>query len=270
MGSVQGGDREKNIGDAVRRRDDGRDGRLRRERRRGRGKGPFVAAPVSDARRMSESLALLKGYRSLGMKGEFRGDMMRTVDLHPDRQGNCVGTYTEPGTTTRLITTKVVVIGDRGWAAYDDAGLERTLSFAKSFAPDKVAAVEEAVKNARGKYVEYSAREMLQFPSLILCSPDQAFAGVPGKVSSAEEVGNPRTRAGERLVQLTHGSGGGEVSVHVPERGGSVPRGIDFSFGDAPVLLELDDYDEPVQVQQPSRADIVRAEEVQGLDLASG
>ncbi|MBO0913099.1 hypothetical protein OG322_25245 [Streptomyces sp. NBC_01260] len=49
-----------------------------------------------------------------------------------------------------------------------------------------------------------------------------------------------------------------------------MPRGIDFSFGDAPVLLELDDYDEPVRVKQPSRADIVRAEEVQGLDLTSG
>lgn len=237
--------------------------------RAGDGK-PSAAASMSADRRMSESLALLKGYRSLGLKGEFRGDMTRKVDLHADRQGNCVGTYTEPGTTTRVITTKVVIIGDRGWVAYDDAGLEIIRSFAKSFVPDKVATVEKAVKRARGKYVEYPARELLQFPSVILCALDQAFAGVPGKVSSAKEVGNPGTRAGERLVQLTHGSGGDEVSVYVPEKGGSVPRGIDFSFGDAPVLLELDDYDEPVRVKQPDRADIVSAEEVQGLDAISG
>ncbi|MEV5201072.1 hypothetical protein [Streptomyces sp. NPDC053720] len=32
-------------------------------------KGPSGPAPVSDARRMSESLTLLKGYRSLGLTG---------------------------------------------------------------------------------------------------------------------------------------------------------------------------------------------------------
>lgn len=35
--------------------------------------------------------------------------------------------------------------------------------------------------------------------------------------------------------------------MRVPEKGGSVPRGIDFTLGDAPALLELGDYDEPVR-----------------------
>ncbi|MEU9317093.1 hypothetical protein [Streptomyces sp. NPDC048295] len=210
---------------------------------------------------MSESLTLLKGYRSLGLKGEFRGEVSRMIDLHADRHGNCVGTYLELGTTT-----EVVVIGDRGWARYDDKRLEETRSFAKTYVPDKLAAVEEAVEKARGKYVEYPARQMLQDPGLILCDPGRAFAKVPGAVSSAEETGNPRIKGGERTVQLTHGSGGDEVSVHVPEKGGAVPRGIDFTLGDAPVLLELGDYDEPVRVKPPSRADIVSAEEVKGLD----
>ncbi|MFE7261777.1 hypothetical protein ACFU9B_06850 [Streptomyces sp. NPDC057592] len=108
---------------------------------------------------------------------------------------------------------------------------------------------------------------MLQYSGLILCDLDRAFAKVPGKVSGAGEKGNPRTKGGERTVQLTHGSGGDEVSVHVSEKGGSVPRGIDFSLGDAPVLLELGDYDEPVRVKPPRRADIVSAEEVKGLDV---
>lgn len=223
-------------------------------------KGPSAPAPVSDARRMSESLTLLKGYRSLGLKGEFRGQVLATVDLHADRHGNCFGTYVELGTTN-----EVVVIGDRGWVRYDDEKLENTRSFAKTYMPDKLAAVEEAVEKARGKYVEYPAREVLQYPGLILCDPDRAFAKVPRTVSNAGEKGNPRTKGGERTVQLTHGSGGDEVSVHVPERGGSVPRGIDFTLGDAPVLLELGDYDEPVRVKPPSRADIVSAEEVKGL-----
>ncbi|MFJ5129647.1 hypothetical protein ACIP80_31740 [Streptomyces sp. NPDC088555] len=223
--------------------------------------GPSASAPVSDARRMSESLTLLKGYRSLGLKGEFRGDSLKTFDLHADRHGNCAGTYVEIGTTT-----DVVVIGDRGWLRYGDKMLENTRSFAKTYVPDKLAVVEEAVEKARGKYVEYPAREMLRYPGLILCDPGRAFAKVPGTVSSAEKKGNPRIKSGERTVQLTHGSGGDEVSVHVPEKGGSVPRGIDFSRGDAPVLLELGDYDEPVRVKPPSRADIVSAEAVKGLD----
>lgn len=224
--------------------------------------GEPSAPAMSDARRMSESLALLKGYRSLGLKGEFRGEVPRTVDLHADRQRNCVGTFEELGTTT-----EVVVIGDRGWMLYDDKKLDNTRSFAKSYAPDRLAAVEEAVEKARGKYVEYPAREVLRYPGLILCDLDRAFAKVPGKVGGAGEKGNPRTKDGERTVQLTHGSGGDEVSVHVPEKGGSVPRGIDFSLDDAPVLLELGDYDEPVRVKPPGRADTVSAEEVKGLEV---
>ncbi|MFJ7491999.1 hypothetical protein ACIQZB_12215 [Streptomyces sp. NPDC097727] len=225
---------------------------------------PSGAATVSNAQRMSASLKLLKDYRSLGLKGEFRGDMIRKVDLHADRQGNCVGTYAESDSTT-----KVVITGGRGWLAYDDRGLESIRSFAQSYMPDKVAAVEEAVKKARGKYVEYPVHDVLQFPGVNLCALDRAFAGVPGKVGSAER-GNPRTEVGERLVSLTHAFEDGEVVVHVPEKGEPVPRGVEFEIDDNPVLLELDDYDEPVNVKPPGPADIVQEKEVRGLDLSLG
>ncbi|MDV9201437.1 hypothetical protein [Streptomyces sp. Wh19] len=225
--------------------------------------GPSAPAPVADARRMSESLTLLKGYRSLGLKGEVRGEVPRTVDLHADRHGNCVGTYEELGATN-----EVVVIGDRGWVLYGDKKLESSRTFAKTYAPDQLPAVEKAIEKARGKYVEYPAHEVLQYPGLNLCDLGRAFAKLPGTVSSAEEKGNPRAKGGERTVQLTHGSGGDEVSVHVPEKAGSVPRGIDFVIGDAPALLELGDYDEPVRVKPPNRADIVSAEEVKGMNVS--
>ncbi|MGW1653100.1 hypothetical protein [Streptomyces atratus] len=213
---------------------------------------------------MSASLKLLKGYRSVGLKGEFRGKTGSRVDLHADRQGNCGGTYTVFGNTN-----KVVIIGDRGWVAYDDGNLEDIRSLGKYLEPEQAAVVEDAVKKARGKYIEYPARDVLGHPGVVLCAPNRAFAGVPGKVSSAER-GNPRTKAGERLVPLTHAPGDGAVVVHVPEKGEAVPRGIEFEIDDSPVLLELDDYDEPVNVKPPRPADIVQEEEVRGLDVPFG
>ncbi|MFI9624741.1 hypothetical protein [Streptomyces sp. NPDC052042] len=214
---------------------------------------------------MSEALTSLKGYRSLRVKGEFRSDggyNFNRVDLHVDRQGNCAGSYMP----SHPPTTKFVIIGDRAWLAHDDEFLEEIRTFAKNVMPDKVAGVEEAIKRARGKYIEYSVRD-LDYPSLILCDLDRLFAGVPEKVDSAEEVGNPRTKGGVRTVQLTHARGDGELAVHVPEKGKPVPRGIEFEIDGDPVLLEFEDYDEPVRVRPPRRADTVLAEEVRGLDV---
>ncbi|MEU2670111.1 hypothetical protein ABZ622_14795 [Streptomyces sp. NPDC007164] len=108
--------------------------------------------------------------------------MPRAVDLHADRHGNCIGAYQELGTTN-----EVVVIGDRGWVHYGDKQLESTRTFAKTYAPHRLPAVEEAIGKARGKYVAYPAREVLQYPGLNLCDLGRAFAKLPGTVSSAGE-----------------------------------------------------------------------------------
>ncbi|MFF9566484.1 hypothetical protein [Streptomyces sp. NPDC014685] len=219
---------------------------------------------MSDTQRMNESLKLFKGYESFRMKGEFRSEMSVGVDLRADRQGNCVGTYKQ-----NQVPDEVTIIRDRGWVRYDDKNLEEIRKVAKIYMPDKLAAVDEAIKKSRGKYIEYPARDLLDNPGLFLCAFHLAFMKVPGEVSGAKEMGNPRTRGDERTIQLTHGSGVGEVSVHVPEKGGNTPRGIDFTFGEAPVLLELDEYDEPVTVKPPAPADIVQEKEVRALDLSS-
>jgi hypothetical protein len=225
---------------------------------------PSGAPAMSDTQRMNESLKSFKGYRSLRMKGEFRSEISVGVDLRADRQGNCVGTYTQ-----LQVPNEVIVIRDRGWVRYGDKGLDETRKFAKIYMPDKLAAVDEAIKRSRGKYVEYPARDLLETPGLFLCAFHLAFMKVPGRVSSAKEMGNPRTRGDERTIQLTHGSGEGEVSVHVPEKGGNAPRSIEFNPGDAPVLLELDEYDKSVTVKPPAPADVVQKKEVRALNLAS-
>ncbi|MGW1187293.1 hypothetical protein [Streptomyces sp. NPDC002559] len=219
---------------------------------------------MSDTQRMNESLKLFKGYESFRMKGEFRSEISVGVDLRADRQGNCVGTYKQ-----NQVPDEITIIRDRGWVRYDDKNLEEIRKFAKIYMPEKLAAVDEAIKKSRGKYIEYPARDLLDVPGVFLCAFHLAFMKVPGKVRSAEEVGNPRTRGDERTVQLTHGSGEGEVSVHVPEKGGNAPRGIEFNLGDVPVILELDEYDKPVTVKPPAPADVVQEKEVRALDLAS-
>ncbi|MDK0519472.1 hypothetical protein [Streptomyces sp. ML-6] len=219
---------------------------------------------MSATQRMNESLKLFKGYHSFRMKGEFRSKMSVRVDLRADRQGNCVGTYAQI-----QVPDEVTIIRDRGWVRYDDKNLQETRKFAKTYMPERLTAVDEAIKKSRGKYTEYPARDLLDNPGMFLCAFHLAFAKVPGKVSSAKEVGNPRTAGGERTIQLTHGSGENEVSVHVPEKGGNAPRRIEFNLGDTPVLLELDEYDKPVTVKLPAPADIVQEKEVRALDLTS-
>ncbi|TXS60174.1 hypothetical protein [Streptomyces sp. sk2.1] len=219
---------------------------------------------MSDTQRMNESLKSFKGYESFRMKGEFRSEISVGVDLRADRQGNCVGTYKQ-----NQVPDEIIIIRDRGWVRHGDKNLDETRKFAKIYMPDKLAAVDEAIKKSRGKYVEYPARDLLEAPGVFLCAFHLAFMKVPAKVSRAKEMGNPRTRGGERTIQLTHGSGAGEVSVHVPEKGGNTPRGIEFNLGDVPVLLELDEYDRPVTVKPPAPADVVQEKEVRALDLAS-
>ncbi|MFE7466496.1 hypothetical protein ACFU6R_20660 [Streptomyces sp. NPDC057499] len=220
------------------------------------------AAAMSDTQRMNESLNLFKGYRSFRMKGEFRQQIPRMVDLRADRQGNCVGTYADS-----RVPNDVVITGGRAWVRYGEESQKQLRELTKAAAPDKLAAVDEALAKSRGKYIEYAAEDVLKDPGLSLCALDTAFAGIPAKADKAEKRGNPRTRGGVRIVQLTHGSGVGEVSVHVAEKGGNEPRGIDFTLGDTPVMLELDAHDKPVVAKPPKPSETVQAKDLPALDV---
>ncbi|SCY04309.1 hypothetical protein SAMN02745898_101677 [Streptomyces sp. 136MFCol5.1] len=222
---------------------------------------PSPARSVSDAQRMTEALTLFKGYRSFGLEGEVRDEVNTLVDLHVDRQGNCVGSYRNLGATTEF-----VVIGDRAWSAFDEKGLSSSIETARYMGPDAVDAAKDAAATARGKYVESSAAELTEANiALSLCRMDRAYADVPASVTSAEHS-RPRTEKGERRVSLTHTHEDGEVVVEVPKAGTPKPRRIEFEVRDVPVLVDIDDYDVPVKVQRPDTSDVVQAEDVRGLN----
>ncbi|MFJ6011583.1 hypothetical protein [Streptomyces sp. NPDC092952] len=226
------------------------------------GGAPSGAAAMSDTQRMNESLKLFKGYRSFRMKGEVLQPITRVVDLTADRQGNCVGTYADS-----RVPNDVVITGGRAWVRYGEESQKQLRELAKAAAPDKLAAVDEALAKSRGKYIEYSAEDVLKDPGLSLCALDTAFAGVPAKADKAKKRGNPESQGGVRTVQIAHGTGIGEVSVYVAEKGGNEPHGIDFTLGDVPVMLELDAYDKPVVAKPPKPSETVQAKDLPALDV---
>lgn len=221
---------------------------------------PSSAPSVSDAQRMTGALTLFKRYRSFGLKGEVRGDTYTSIDLHVDRQGNCAGSYETLGNTTEF-----VIIGNRGWEAFDEGGLNSSVELAKLVKPEAVASAEAAVEKARGKYVASSASELTSIAALSLCRMDQAYQEVPDSVTTAER-GTPRTEDGERRVSLMYPGKDGEVVVRVPETGTPTPRHIEFEIGDAPVLVDIDDQDVPVEVEPPAPSDVVSEDVARALD----
>ncbi|MFF8692627.1 hypothetical protein ACF08W_10520 [Streptomyces sp. NPDC015144] len=226
------------------------------------GGAPSAAPAMSDTQRMNESLKLFKGYRSFRMKGEVRQPIPRMVDLSADRRGNCVGTYADS-----RIPNDVVITGGRAWVRYGEESRKQLRELAKVAAPHKLAAVDEALAKSRGKYIEYAAEDALKDPGLSLCALDTAFAGIPAKADKAERRGNPRPEGDVRTVQIAHGTGIGEVSVYVAEKGGNEPRGIDFTLGDVPVMLKLDAYDKPVVAKPPKPSETVQAKDLPALDV---
>ncbi|MFB6817717.1 hypothetical protein ACFCV8_24550 [Streptomyces sp. NPDC056347] len=218
---------------------------------------------MSDTQRMNESLNLFKGYRSLHVKGEYRDEVSVSADLRVDRRGRCVGTFRSVG------SSEIVVIGPRTWIREGEDLRRENRAFARNFLPEKLAAFDKALAKTRGKYIEFTTRQLGNTGVMALCLPKKTFESVPEKVDGAKRVGNPRTQYGVRTVQLTHGSGTGEVSVHVAEKGGNEPRGIEFNVDDTPVLLELGGYDEQVDVKPPSPSEVVQLKDVPDLDLIS-
>ncbi|MFG2600621.1 hypothetical protein [Streptomyces sp. NPDC048462] len=209
---------------------------------------------------MTEALKTFKGYRSFGLKGEVRDEVGSAIDLHVDREGHCAGTYTRFHGVTRF-----VIIGDRAWSVYDEKTLNGSIVDAQFVGPEAVAAAKGAVAKARGKYVESSATELTDQIALSLCRMDTAYAGVPASVTTAEHS-NPRTKDGEQRVALTHTVKDGEVVVHVPKAGRPTPHGIEFEIADTPVVVDVYDVDVPVEPQRPDASDVVKAEDVRGLD----
>ncbi|MER5744105.1 hypothetical protein ABT097_12625 [Streptomyces sp. NPDC002225] len=218
---------------------------------------------MSDTQRMNESLKLFKGYRTFRVKGEYRSEMSVRADLRVDRRGRCVGTFRTTG------SAEIIVIGSRTWIREGEDLRQENRAFARNFLPEKLAAFDKALAKTRGKYIEYRTRDMGDGGVMALCHPDKAMESVPEKVHGAKRTGNPRTQYGVRTVQLTHGSGTGEVSVHVAEKGGNEPRGIEFTADGNPVILELGEYDKQVDVKPPSPSKVVHAKDVPDLDLIS-
>ncbi|UZK52772.1 hypothetical protein NEH16_00400 [Streptomyces drozdowiczii] len=131
--------------------------------------------------------------------------------------------------------------------------------------PEAVAAAKDAIAKSRGKYVESSAAELTAQTAVSLCRMDRAYAGVPASVTTAKHS-NPRAVDGEQRVTLTHAVKDGEVVVHVPKTGKPTPRGIEFEIADTPVVVDVYDADVPVEPQKPDASDVVKAEDVRGLD----
>ncbi|MFF2012240.1 hypothetical protein ACFVWY_24590 [Streptomyces sp. NPDC058195] len=218
---------------------------------------------MSDTQRMNESLTLFKGYRTFRMEGEYRDEMPVRVDLRVDRQGRCVGTFGQP------TPNDIIVIGGRTWIREGEERRQENRAFAKQFTPEKLAAFDKALAKSRGKYIEYRTRDLGSTGVMALCLADQLLEPVPEKVGRAKRTGNPRTQYGVRTVQLTHGSGTGEVSVHVAEKGGNEPRAIEFHHDGNPVLLELGAYDKQVDVKPPAPSEALQAKDVRDLDVLS-
>ncbi|MFD6530479.1 hypothetical protein [Streptomyces sp. NPDC060184] len=231
----------------------------------GTGKPESKPSPVpsaSDAERMTEALEIFRGYRSYGLKGEVRDDVGTRIDLHVDRRGNCAGSYETLGNTTRF-----VMVGNQAWEAYDEGGLSSFVELAKLTNPEAVASTEAAVEKARGKYVEWSARELKNALALSLCGTDRAYEELPDSVTTAER-GNGGTKDGVRLISLTHPEEDGEVVVQVPETGTPTPRHIEFEIGDVPVLVDIDDPNMPFEAEPPAPSAVVSADDARGLELS--
>ncbi|MFI6938519.1 hypothetical protein ACIBI4_04545 [Streptomyces sp. NPDC050418] len=221
-------------------------------------------ASKTPAQQMNEALSNLKGYSSLRLSGLYQRDLPELLDLRVDREGNCVGTRTVVEGVTEIVS----LAGGPTWVRLDEKALEDARALSTLVAKHEGAAVDAAVKRARGKYIEVPARVWTEWrkpdAALSLCDLDSALAPVPSTVRDAARA-NTLNKDGHKVVPLEQQTDGYPVTVHIPEKGPLAPTYIEYALAGDPVALDLAEPDAPVEPVAPNPEDSIAYSDVEAL-----